>query len=97
MADIQRVCNYAQAFKEELSNFFRSDINRIFGYLNPNSHIKMRVGDAIFYFQNPDSENSQILFGVIESFHGSDVKVSCHQRSVLLSKQRIFLFAPSDF
>ena len=97
MADIQKVCNYAQAFKEELSNFFRSDINRIFGYLNPNSRIKMKVGDAIFYFLNPDSEVGQIMFGVIESFQGSDVKVKCQQRSVLLSRQRIFLFAPSDF
>ena len=97
MADIQRICNYTQAFKEELSNFFRSDINRIFGYLNPNSRIRMKVGDAVFYYHNPDSEVSQIMFGVIEKFQGSDVEVRCQQRSVLLSRQRIFLFAPSDF
>ena len=68
MPDITKLSNYFEAFKAELSNFFRSDIKRIFGYLEPNSCIKMRVGDAIFYYQNPDIKNSPILFGVIEDF-----------------------------
>ena len=92
---MSRVSGYHKAFKEELSHFFNSDLERIFGYLDKHSGIKMRAGDAVFYFHNPDNPNSELKFGVLTEIIGSDVIVEYKNNRTKLSKQRIFLYAPS--
>ena len=93
---ISRIKKYYECFKDELSNFFRSDIERVYSYLNKNSGIKMKPGDAIFFYKNPDDCNSQLLFGILEEVVGSDVIIRLKNKNVTLSKQRVYLYAPTD-
>ena len=94
--EVDRIKKYYECFKDELSNFFRSDIERVYSYLNKNSGIKMKPGDAIFFYKNPDDCNSQLLFGILEEVVGSDVIIRLKNKNVTLSKQRVYLYAPTD-
>ena len=96
LTDVDRVVKYYDILKNELSHFFQSDLDRVYAYLNKHSGIKMRPGDGVYFFKDPDDDNSPMQFGVLMGTKGSDVIVRVKNREVTVSKQRVHLYAPAD-
>ena len=96
LTDVDRIVKYYDILKNELSNFFQSDLDRVYAYLNKHSGIKMRPGDGVYFFKDPDDSNSPMQFGVLMGTKGSDVIVRVKSREVTVSKQRVHLYAPAD-